>query len=40
MKTLSISVVAATVAVIAMLPLVAAVGHAVGRVLGLLALGG
>jgi hypothetical protein len=39
-KTLSISAVAATVAVIALLPLVAATGNAVGRVLGLLMLGG
>lgn len=40
MKTIAVSAVAITVAVIALLPLVALTGHAVGRVLGMLMLVG
>jgi hypothetical protein len=40
MKTIAVSIVAATVVAIVLLPLVALTGHAVGRVLGLMLLGG
>jgi hypothetical protein len=40
MKTIAVSIVACTVISIVMLPFVAAVGHAVGRVLGLMLMGG
>jgi hypothetical protein len=39
MKTVAVSIVTATLVAIVLLPLVAATGHAVGRVLGMLLMG-